>query len=50
MSCVSKDSSFSEAPAYSDILDQIRRESVQKDEARVDDVLKQAYEAPDDDM
>ena len=51
MNGTSKDKTTSDAPTYSDILDKLRKETVQKDEAGVDDISRQPYETtPDDDM
>ena len=49
MSCASKDRNTSEVPTYSEILDKIRKETVQKDEAGVEDTSR-LPDTPDDDM
>ena len=49
MSCASKDKRTSEVPTYSEILDKIRKETVQKDEAGGEDILRRPA-TPDDDM
>ena len=48
MSCESKDKNSSEVPTYSEILDKIRKETVQKDEAGVEDTSR-LPDTPDDD-
>ena len=50
MSIVGKEKiSSSDAPTYSDILDKIRKETVLKDEAGVEDISR-LPDTPDDDM
>ena len=50
MSCVGKEKiSTSDVPTYSDILDKIRKETVQKDESGVEDISR-LPDTPDDDM
>ena len=49
MSCASKDKNTSDVPTYSEILDKIRKETVLKNEAGVEDTSR-LPETPDDDM
>ena len=50
MSSVGKEKiSSTDGPTYSDILDKIRKETVQKDEAGVEDISR-LPDTPDDDM
>jgi len=49
MNCAIKDKPNSDVSHYSDILDQIRKETVQKDEAGVENISR-LPDTPDDDM
>ena len=49
MNCTIKDKPNSDVSHYSDILDQIRKETVQKDEAGVENISR-LPDTPDDDM